>query len=198
MNVMKLTSNRLKNSILARIEEFKLRRSDRRGPDFICFGMQKAGTRWLFQQMNARRDVWMPPIKEINFFNGSCLKAGNIRTLERNTGSLPLVEHPANRLKRLKFCQHFGTYNESRSGMEWYRKLFDHKGQMISGDVSPSYSEVEPDEIRRLVKELPRVKYILLIREKLSEYSAEEIKACAEVFGGHAVKWREKRLGNRA
>lgn len=308
---MKLISNRLKNSILARIEEFKLRSSDGRGPDFICFGMQKAGTRWLFQQMNAREDVWMPPIKEINYFTKKCFKEDNLRTLASNTGSLPLVTHPSNELKRQKFCQHFSTFHASRSGLDWYCKLFNPAGEHITGDVSPNYSEVNPDDIPRIAKGLPRTKFILLIREpvdrawsalcmdlrkgrvskeeittwdtllpllkrrkremkslpselwkrwsaeipadrirywffddicsrpdevvdeicgflgikpgpgslpanfnskqgnekidmpahireKLVEYYAEEIKACADVFGGNAVKWREKRLGSRA
>jgi hypothetical protein len=33
------------------------------------------------------------------------------------------------------------------------------------------------------------------IREKLTEHYAEEAKACADVFGWHAIHWREKRLG---
>jgi len=273
--------------------------------------MQKGGTRWVFDQMNAREDVWMPPIKEINFFTKKCLKVGNLRTLEQNTGSLPLITHPSDQQKRQEFCRHFRTFHPSRSDLEWYRALFDHKGDCLSGDVSPNYSVVESHDIRMIAKELPRTKFILLIREpvdrvwsalcmdlrksnvtkeqitnwdtllpllakraramkslpsalwkrwsaeipadrirywffddirsrpdevvneicgflgikpgpgalpanfnskqgnqkidmpdhireKLSEYYAEEIKACAEVFGGHAVKWREKRLGSLA
>ena len=191
---------------------------------------------------------------------------------------------------------------------EWYRRLFDHKGLRISGDISPNYSELEPDGIRLIANELPRTKFILLIREpvdrawsalcmslrknrvsreeitnwdtllplltsrkremkslpsalwkrwaseipadrirywffddictrpqqaldevcgflaikpgpgtlpanfnrkqgnekiempdhirmKLTEHYAEEIEACAATFGGHAIRWREKRLG---
>lgn len=308
---MKLISNLLKNSILARIEEFKLRRSDGRGPDFICFGMQKAGTRWLFQQMSARDDVWMPPIKEINYFTKKCFKEDNLRTLASYSESSPSVTPSSDELKRQKFCKDFSTFHASRSGLDWYCRLFDHAGEQITGDVSPNYSEVSPGDIRRIARWLPRTKFILLIREpvdrawsalcmdvrngrvsveeittwetllpllnrkkremkslpaelwkrwskevpadrirywffddirtrpqqvvdeisgflgikpgpgtlpanfnskqgnekiempdhireKLVEYYAEEIKACADVFGGHAVSWREKRLGNRA
>jgi hypothetical protein len=305
---MNLILTHLKNAIDCRKQESEVRRSDRRGPDFICFGMQKAGTQWLFQQMNAREDVWMPPIKEINFFTKRCLKAANLRTLARRNGSLPLVEHPADILRRRKFCRHFSTFRPRRSDMAWYLRLFDHKGQRLSGDVSPSYSEVEPDHIRLIAKELPRTKFIMLVREpvdrvwsavcmdlrkgkvseeqittwetllpmlknrkrvmkslpselwkrwsaeipaerigywffddicsqpqmvideicrfvgtkpgpgplaanfnskqgkkkiamppdirmKLTEYYADEIEACAATFGGHAIRWREKRLG---
>ena len=43
--------------------------------------------------------------------------------------------------------------------------LFDHKEDRLTGDVSPSYSEVESDDIRMIAKELPQTKFILLIRE---------------------------------
>jgi hypothetical protein len=162
---MKLIPDCLRHTITCRVEEFALRRSNRRGPDFICFGMQKAGTRWLFDQMNAREDVWMPPIKEISFFNRKCLVERNLSILERNKGSLPLVAHLSNGYKRRVFCRHFATYRRSQSGMEWYRRLFDLKGQHISGDITPDYSELEPTAIRRIAREFPRTKFILLIRE---------------------------------
>jgi hypothetical protein len=34
------------------------------GPDFLCVGVPKAGTGWLFDQLNAHPDFWMPPVKE--------------------------------------------------------------------------------------------------------------------------------------
>ena len=39
------------------------------GPDFICIGAQKAGTTWLYWQLAAHPDFWMPPRKEIHYFN---------------------------------------------------------------------------------------------------------------------------------
>lgn len=308
---MKPILSYIKNAITCRMRKIAPRRSDRRGPDFICFGMQKAATRWLFQQLEAREDVWMPPIKEINFFTKGCFKASNLRNLEHKSAALQLMKHPADMRRRRAFYRHFSTYEESSSDLEWYRKLFDQKCGHLSGDISPAYSEVETDDVRLLAGALPRTKFILLIREpvdrawsalcmdlrknkvsveeittwdtllpllairkremkslpsvlwkrwsaeippdrirywffddicsrpdevvdeicgflgikpgpgalpanfnskqgnqkiempdhirqKLAEYYAEEIKACAEVFGGHALKWHEKRLGHRA
>ena len=42
----------------------------RRGPDFLCIGAQKAGTHWLYDQLQHHDDFWMPPIKELHFFDG--------------------------------------------------------------------------------------------------------------------------------
>ena len=44
---------------------------DTRGPDFICIGAQKAGTRWLFDQLAFHPGFWMPPVKELHYLNRS-------------------------------------------------------------------------------------------------------------------------------
>ena len=41
------------------------------GPDFICVGAQKAGTRWLYDQLAFHPEFWMPPVKELHFFDGA-------------------------------------------------------------------------------------------------------------------------------
>ena len=38
-------------------------------PDFLCVGAQKAGTSWLYHQLNSHPDFWMPPIKELGYFD---------------------------------------------------------------------------------------------------------------------------------
>ena len=39
------------------------------GPDFICFGGQKGGTRWLFDQLSHHPDFWMTSVKELHYVN---------------------------------------------------------------------------------------------------------------------------------
>ncbi len=40
-------------------------------PDFLCVGAQKAGTSWLYQQLEPHPDFWMPPVKELHYFDQS-------------------------------------------------------------------------------------------------------------------------------
>src|SRR5438270_8769299 len=39
------------------------------GPDFCCIGAQKAGTGWLYEQLRSHPDFWMPPMKELHYFD---------------------------------------------------------------------------------------------------------------------------------
>src|SRR5689334_15761196 len=41
----------------------------RTGPDFLCVGAQKAGTGWLYEQLRSHPDFWMPPVKELHYFD---------------------------------------------------------------------------------------------------------------------------------
>lgn len=40
-------------------------------PSFLIIGAQKAATTWLFQMLNQHHDIFIPDIKEVNFFNKS-------------------------------------------------------------------------------------------------------------------------------
>src|ERR1700749_4313420 len=40
-----------------------------RFPDFLCIGAQKAGTTWLDSNLRRHPDVWLPPLKELHYFN---------------------------------------------------------------------------------------------------------------------------------
>jgi hypothetical protein len=39
------------------------------GPDFLCVGVHKGGTTWLYQQLDSHPDFWMPPLKELHYFD---------------------------------------------------------------------------------------------------------------------------------
>src|SRR3954454_22181194 len=43
--------------------------NDISGPDFLCIGAQKAGTGWLYEQLRSHPDFWMPPMKELHYFD---------------------------------------------------------------------------------------------------------------------------------
>ncbi len=38
-------------------------------PDFLGIGAQKSGTTWLYQNLAAHPQVWMPPVKELHYLD---------------------------------------------------------------------------------------------------------------------------------
>lgn len=39
------------------------------GPHFLCIGQQKAASRWLHDQLRANDAFWLPPVKELHYFD---------------------------------------------------------------------------------------------------------------------------------
>jgi hypothetical protein len=48
---------------------------------------------------------------------------------------------------------------------EHYARLFDPKGQLLSGDISPNYSTLSNDVIRRIAGYFPKLKVIFMARD---------------------------------
>jgi len=38
-------------------------------PDFLGIGAQKSGTTWLYQNLAAHPQIWMPPVKELHYLD---------------------------------------------------------------------------------------------------------------------------------
>ena len=53
----------------------------RPGPDFLCIGAQKGGTQWLYDQLQYHPDFWMPPIKELHYFDFPSMRAQQAKVL---------------------------------------------------------------------------------------------------------------------
>ena len=123
------------------------------GPDFICVGPQKTGTGWLYQQLESHPDFWMPPIKELHYFD----------QLSRP----PLANPPRPRDERdLCFLQSLKTLSaRPYIDLENYARLFEPKGSLLSGDISPGYSTLSDKMIQRVVEYFPKLKVIFLARD---------------------------------
>src|SRR5262245_62109605 len=103
-------------------------------PDFLFVGAQKAGTSWLYGQLERHPDFWMPPVKELHYLN----------SLNRTRRF-----HPPRCRDQRDTCFLDGMKNLSALSyinLENYGRLFEKKGSLVSDDISLAYSTVS-DEI---------------------------------------------------
>jgi hypothetical protein len=122
-------------------------------PDFLCVGAQKAGTSWLYHQLTLHLDFWMPPVKELHYFDAlsrvkrpnppRCKDGRDQWFLERITelGARPYVD------------------------LHGYSRLFKPKGELLSGDITPAYSLLNDELIERIISYFPNLKVIFLARD---------------------------------
>jgi hypothetical protein len=122
-------------------------------PDFLCVGAHKSGTTWLYQQLDSHPDFWMPPVKELHYLD----------QLSRVQRTSP----PRCRDERdLRFLENIRILSaEQHMDLERYAQLFEPKASLLSGDISPNYSTLGNEVIRRVVGYFPNLKVIFLARD---------------------------------
>ncbi|WP_421722890.1 sulfotransferase [Bauldia sp.] len=145
-------------------------RSD--GPDFFCVGAQKGGTRWLFDQVQFHPDFWMPPIKELHYFDRrrpSPRAAKFIARAETNLNRFN--QRRARRSMRplngedIGFLKGYIDLPWRRRNPDAYAKLFAAKGERIAGDITPDYCILRPEAIARVVRRFPEAKVVFIARD---------------------------------
>src|SRR5438094_9635017 len=123
------------------------------GPDFLCIGAHKGGTTWLYQQLDSHPDFWMPPVKELHYFDQLSRVHRTSRPRCRDDRDLGFLES----LKSLSAKPYID--------LEHYAQLFEPKASLLSGDISPNYSTLSNEVIRRVVGYFPNLKVIFLARD---------------------------------
>jgi hypothetical protein len=122
-------------------------------PDFLCVGAQKAGTSWLYRQLERHPDFWMPPVKELHYLD-------NLNRTRRFHAPRRGDERDACFLEDMN---NLGA--RFYLDLDSYGRLFCHKGPLLSGDISPAYSTLTDEIIERVVNYFPNLKVIFLARD---------------------------------
>ena len=146
-------TSRSYSGVIGSLEEGKRSPSRGAGPDFLCIGAHKAGTTWLYQQLDSHPDFWMPPVKELHYFD-------QLSRVQR-------TRHPRCRDERdRRFLERLTSLSaEPGIDLENYGRLFEPKASLLSGDISPNYSTLNDEVIRRVVRYFPNLKVIFLARD---------------------------------
>ena len=142
-------------------------------PSFLCIGAQKAGTSWLFEQLRTHPMVWMPPVKELHYFDylyteDSKKWAGwHIKTSVANAIKWHMnTSNPPN----LAYVHYLsGLATQQLFSENWYRAAFDWHAAAgkVLGDITPEYSTIGPQGIAYLKSLLPDTKIVYVLRDPL-------------------------------
>jgi hypothetical protein len=155
-------------------------------PDFLCIGAQRSGTSWLNANLRAAPDIWLPPCKEVHYFtrspiylSPSHLSCEGIahkflgRSQEARTWRWLFFGYahkwiasvsPQERPKQLLWVT---RYFFGRPSDEWYLDLFRDGAGRICGEITPDYSLLNEEGVQKVVRLLPRVKVLFLMRDPL-------------------------------
>lgn len=144
------------------------------GPSFICIGAQKAGTTWLAKQLKVHPDIWIPPQKELHYFDRSDRYSSSrelsVTSLKHRLQDDAWVERSKERIlrslnnKNPAMTKWWSDYLFAEYSDSWYLSLFDSKPGKVTGELTPSYSILTPKDVLKMAELLPKTKIIFLMR----------------------------------
>lgn len=148
--------------------------------DFICIFAPRSGTTWLWEMLRRHPEIWVPPRKELHFFDASYryaaprfmagrslagrlfgLQAHNLDFKRRFAGDLAraIATGDAGAVRWLVQF-YLGTYTDDD-----YLRLFRAQPGRLNGEITPSYGILDVDDIRRVHRVAPKAKIVLLLRD---------------------------------
>ncbi|HWY15783.1 MAG TPA: sulfotransferase [Rhizomicrobium sp.] len=150
-----------------------------RYPDFICIGAQKGGTTWLDHMLRQHPDIWLPPTKEVHYFN---------RVLERKTAAskdeatkidaarmqsillsmrrvLNSGRGLAERIAEIYCLSLIGTPEPTD---ETYGRIFQTAPKnMLCGEITPNYARLPDESVQHMIRLQPNLKVIFVLRDPI-------------------------------
>ncbi len=158
-------------------------------PHFLGIGAPRAGTTWVYEVLARHPDVFMPPVKEVHYFDvldptveRSSFRYG--KHLKSRLGST--IAHFAPRLssrlssKRAEFAPTWDLrYFLGSATDEWYQRLFtaaSARGKLC-GEITPSYSLLSTPMIGRILSINPDMKFVYIIRDPIERAWSHAVKA---------------------
>ncbi|KHD06382.2 hypothetical protein PN36_04370 [Candidatus Thiomargarita nelsonii] len=151
-------------------------------PDFLGIGANRSGSTWLWRNLKEHPDIWMPPKKEIHYFDRSRIYPSPSHLASKHFLSRLLGREAHNVAYRKKFLHdlissgyhykwkgirwtlryYLGTYDD-----DWYLSLFREGMGKVKGEITPSYSILDYKDVEQIKCLMPNLKIIFIIRNPI-------------------------------
>jgi SAM-dependent methyltransferase len=141
-------------------------------PDVLCIGAQRAGTTWLHAQLQAHPQVWSSAIKEFHHFDwdgideaiGAFRQSVALNAIEGVADRGEAVEEREGSLRR--YLQH--GFPPSRTWADYAAMFESAPGDKLACDFTPAYATLEESTVAEIVRVMPAVKVIFILRDPVA------------------------------
>ena len=132
--------------------------------NFLCIGAQKSGTSWLHHNLKYHPSLYLPPLKELHYFDllpqqdpfiSYLFDNKQSKSRKRAIGGLKYLLKGNQR----RWCLRYLT---GRRTDAWYQSLF--RDDMISGEITPAYAKLSLEQVAHISKLMPNGRIIYLLR----------------------------------
>jgi hypothetical protein len=139
-------------------------------PRFLCIGVQKAATSWLWVQLRSHPDVWMPPVKELHFFDHLFVPENRKWTgwhIKTHVGKA-IKWHRENGKDSGPYFDYLqGLLAEDMFTETWYRRAYSlpTTRSKVTGDITPEYCMIDKSGVEYVRSLLGDIKIIIMVRD---------------------------------
>ncbi|NCC52319.1 MAG: sulfotransferase [Spartobacteria bacterium] len=151
-------------------------------PHFLHIGTQKTGSDWLALALNRHPGLWLPPVKNILYFNPK-FQFHRLRKFRKH--SHRLITKPE---ERRWLARYFFTPLPSDS---WYRGLYPDDGRLC-GEVAENYCVLPEDRIARVQSFVPDCKIILVMRDPVNQAISNGKMFVRKHDGEDPANWKDE------
>jgi hypothetical protein len=176
-------------------------RPEYRYPDFLCIGAQKAGTTWLDKNLRRHPKLWLPPMKELQYFSHLHIpQARKWTTRQRRERGTQLLRRYIEKNEPgawdYRYIARVADLVGGTISDDWYGRIFSlaQPGQ-ICGECTPDYCTLPEEGIRHVLRLSPEVKIILSLRDPI-ERSWSHMRMTAKTRGVDDVEMFVQFAGN--
>ena len=162
-------------------------------PHFLVIGAQKAGTTWLDRNLRTHPQIWLPPEKEIHFFDlprpfpfaalqyapDHAIRHWARHRLQRDHAKVERGEQTPDWYRK---------YYYSLRSWRWYRSLFVPASGQIAGEATPRYAVVPRHKIAAIRRRVPKLKVIYLLRDPIDRMWSDLAMFHDRRFGGDGTQ----------
>jgi hypothetical protein len=141
-------------------------------PHFLVIGAQKAGTTWLDRNLRQHRQIWLPPEKEIHYFDlprflpfATLLVAPISKA--RHWAKARLKRDWAKVRSAEQTLSWYSRYYFAPRTDRWYRSIFAPASDQICGETTPRYATLPTKVIARIHNMMPDLKIVYILRDPI-------------------------------
>ncbi|MFK7919149.1 MAG: sulfotransferase [Ilumatobacter sp.] len=132
-------------------------------PTFIGIGAQKSGTTWLHEQLDAHPDVWVPPTKELHFFDGAHGSAV-VRSLIARDADADLARRRLRGVFSGPGRRHNATMLLAPRSRRRYERCFEPDEGQRAGEITPAYALLDDRTVARISRWIPDLRVLFMLR----------------------------------
>ena len=141
-------------------------------PSFIGIGSARCGSTWLAERLRRHPGVWIPPIKEIHYFDMQRVLPPwhwirlRRKAIHARRFASHLIGNSGMGSRRHDFSWGW-RYFLGRCDDDWYRRILQPPPGKISGEITPAYSLLGDSEFDAIQRKFPRTRFIYTMRDPI-------------------------------